>query len=54
MDNSKEKTDMETAAATRQPKENKVGSIEPEAKKPRVQAEDLDKSAASKLGTPAI
>jgi hypothetical protein len=48
----KGKTDKETIAATRQPKGNKAGSIEREAKKPRVQAEDPGKSATRKIGTP--
>jgi hypothetical protein len=50
----KGKIDKETAMATRQHERNKAGNIEPEAKKPRVQAEDPGKSAASKTGTPAI
>jgi hypothetical protein len=49
----KGKTDKETTTTTRQPKENKASSIEPEVKKLRVQAEDLGKSATSELGTPA-
>jgi hypothetical protein len=36
----------------RQPEEDKVDNIEPEAKKLRVQTEDLNKSATNKSGTP--
>jgi hypothetical protein len=36
---------------TRQPEEDKVGNIEPEAKKLRVQTEDQNKSAANESGT---
>jgi hypothetical protein len=39
----KGKTEKETTIATRQPKENKAGSIEPEAKKLRVQTKDPKK-----------
>jgi hypothetical protein len=49
----KGKIDKETTTTTRQPKENNAGSIKPEAKNLRVQAEDLGKSATSKSGTPA-
>jgi hypothetical protein len=49
----KGKTDKDTAVATRQPKGNKEGSIEPEAKKLRVQEEDLGKSTTNEPGTPA-
>jgi hypothetical protein len=49
----KGKTGKETTTTTRQPEENKAGSIEPEAKKLRVQAEDPGKFTTSKSGTPA-
>jgi hypothetical protein len=49
----KGKTDKEITTTTRQPKENNAGSIEPEAKKLRVQAEDPSNSVASEPGTPA-
>jgi hypothetical protein len=49
MDNSKE----ETTTTRRQPEGNKAGSIEPEAKKLRVQEEDLGKSIMNESGTPA-
>jgi hypothetical protein len=41
----KGKTKKETTTITRQPEENKAGSIEPEAKKFGVQTEDPNKSA---------
>jgi hypothetical protein len=49
----KGKTDKETTTTTRQPEENKAGSIKPEVKKLRVQAEDPGKSATNESGTPA-
>jgi hypothetical protein len=49
----KGKTDKETAAATKQPEGNKGGSIEPEAKKPRVQEENPGGSTMNKSGSPA-
>jgi hypothetical protein len=49
----KGKTDKDTVGATRQPKGNKEGSIEPEAKKLRVQEEDPGKSTTNESGTPA-
>jgi hypothetical protein len=49
----KGKTDKETAAATEQPKENKGSSIEPEAKKPRVQEESLGGSTTNESMPPA-
>jgi hypothetical protein len=49
----KEKTDKETAVATEQPKENKGGSIEPEAKKPRVQEESPGGSTKNESMPPA-
>jgi hypothetical protein len=48
----KGKTDKETAAATKQLEENKGGSIEPEAKKPRVQEENPGRSMMNKSGSP--
>jgi hypothetical protein len=48
----KGKTDKETAAATKQLKENKGGSIEPEAKKQRVQEENPGGSMMNKSGSP--
>jgi hypothetical protein len=47
------KIENETTTTTRQPEENKVGSIETEAKKLRVQTEDPNKSATNRSGTPA-
>jgi hypothetical protein len=49
----KGKTEKKTTTTTRQPEENKVGSIELEAKKVRVRMEDPNKSATSESGTPA-
>jgi hypothetical protein len=49
----KGKTDKETATATKQPKENNGGSIEPEAKKPRVQEENPGGSTMNESGSPA-
>jgi hypothetical protein len=48
----KEKTDKETAAATKQPEGNKGVSIEPEAKKPRVQEENPGGSTMNESGSP--
>jgi hypothetical protein len=48
----KGKTDKETAAAMKQPEGNKGGSIEPEAKKPRVQDENLGGSTTNESGSP--
>jgi hypothetical protein len=48
----KEKTDKATAAATKQPEGNKGGSIEPEAKKPRVQEENPGGSTMNESGSP--
>jgi hypothetical protein len=44
--------EKETTTTTRQPKEDKVSNIEPEAKKHRVHTEDTNKSATNKSGTP--
>jgi hypothetical protein len=49
----KGKIDKETTTTTRQPKGNKAGNIEPEAKKLRVQEEDPAKSTMNESGTPA-
>jgi hypothetical protein len=49
----KGKVDKETTTTTRQPEGNKAGSIEPEAKKLRVQEEDLGKSTTNESGTHA-
>jgi hypothetical protein len=48
----KGKTEKETTMTTRQPEEEKFDNIEPEAKKLRVQTEDLNKSTADESGTP--
>jgi hypothetical protein len=48
----KGKTEKETTTTTRQHEEDKVDNIEPEAKKLRVQTEDLNKSAANESWTP--
>jgi hypothetical protein len=47
------KIDKETTTTTRQPEGNKASSIEPEAKKLRVQEEDPGKSTTNKSGIPA-
>jgi hypothetical protein len=49
----KGKIDKETTTTTRQPEGNKASSIEPEAKKLRVQEEDLGKSTTNESGIPA-
>jgi hypothetical protein len=49
----KGKTDKETAVATKQPEGNKGGSIELEAKKPRVQEESSGGSTTNESGSPA-
>jgi hypothetical protein len=49
----KGKIDKETAAATNQPKGNKGGSIEPEAKKQRVQEESPGGSTTNESRSPA-
>jgi hypothetical protein len=49
----KEKIEKETTTTTRQPEEDRVGSIEREAKKLRVQMEDPYKYATNKSGTPS-
>jgi hypothetical protein len=48
----KGKTDKETAAATKQSEENKGGSIEPEANKPRVKELNPSGSTTNESGTP--
>jgi hypothetical protein len=48
----KGKTDKETTASTKQPKGNKAGSIDPEAKKPRVQEENPGGSTTNESGSP--
>jgi hypothetical protein len=49
----KGKIDKETAAATKQPEGNKGSSIEPEAKKPRVQEENPEGSTTNESGSSA-
>jgi hypothetical protein len=49
----KGKTDKETTSATKQPQGNKTGSIELEAKKPRVQEENPGRSTMNESGSPA-
>jgi hypothetical protein len=48
----KGKIEKETATTTRQPEEDKVTNIDPEAKKLRVHTKDLNKSTTNKSGTP--
>jgi hypothetical protein len=47
----KGKIEKETASTTRQPAEDKVTNIEPEAKKLQVHTEDLNKSTKNESGT---
>jgi hypothetical protein len=48
----KGKIEKETASTARQPEEDKVTNIEPEAKKLRVHIEDPNKSTTNESGTP--
>jgi hypothetical protein len=48
----KGKIEKETATTTRQPEEDKVTNIDPEAKKLWVHTKDLNKSTTNKSGTP--